>query len=107
MSKLLRLLEKYVGPGCLCIAGRDNINKTGHFGPYISGAEVRVRRESTGPAIDDSYTDIPKVSYESVPIDMKFMTEINRYIFQHSYFAENHHIGDIEYNMILIFNENF
>jgi hypothetical protein len=42
------------------ILGKDDKYWAGHFGVYMSGAEIRVRRESN-PAEGDSYSDIPQV----------------------------------------------
>jgi len=42
------------------ILGKDDKYWAGHFGICMSGAEIRVRRESN-PAEGDSYSDIPQV----------------------------------------------
>ncbi|VDI39379.1 Hypothetical predicted protein [Mytilus galloprovincialis] len=40
--------------------GKDSKSRAGFFGPYISGAEVRVKKKST-QSEDDSYADIPQM----------------------------------------------
>ncbi|XP_071175248.1 uncharacterized protein [Mytilus edulis] len=49
------------GPGVRIVAftskGKDDKFWAGHYGPFMSAAQIRVRRESN-PAKDDSYTDI-------------------------------------------------
>lgn len=55
---------------CVFVLGKDDKYWTGYFGPYISAAGVRVKKESK-PAKDDSFSDIDQV-YQSLNIPRNY-----------------------------------